>query len=398
MTALPATVAIAGTGTAGDLLPLLAIGRRLVALGHAVTFITHAPYRERAQSAGLRFVALDTEEEYAALLADSAELVGGNHDLDLVEGTTGWYHSPERKLREYQAVADCVSDRDAVVIGRYLSAAPAMAAAEACGARGAWSLVSPHALQEGVATQALHGARKLDALNTDRKLFGLPPVEDWLDWTERVAVKVGLWPDWFAPDVNEWPRLFRTGFPCDASESGALPEEVWEFLSAGEPPVLITGGTGRMLVSNFFESAVNGVLRVGARAIVVNRHLRRPLHWPEGQVLVQPQLPFPALMRHLSAIAHHGGIGTCARALECGVPQVVLAEGVDRPDNAARLRRLGVAIDVPGPSWTASTIADALRVLAETPSVRSASEEAVLRLRGVDAADQAARLVAAHPW
>jgi UDP:flavonoid glycosyltransferase YjiC (YdhE family) len=43
-----------------------------------------------------------------------------------------------------------------------------------------------------------------------------------------------------------------------------------------------------------------------------------------------------------SAIVHHGGIGTTAAALAAGCPQFILPLAWDQPDNAARVKRLGV--------------------------------------------------------
>ncbi|NIW76889.1 MAG: glycosyltransferase, partial [Gemmatimonadetes bacterium] len=43
------------------------------------------------------------------------------------------------------------------------------------------------------------------------------------------------------------------------------------------------------------------------------------------------------------AVLHHGGIGTSARGLAAGIPQLVMPMGFDQPDNAVRLRRLNVA-------------------------------------------------------
>jgi len=42
-------------GSLGDLHPYLAVGRELVARGHAVTVLTHEPYRARVARAGLAF-------------------------------------------------------------------------------------------------------------------------------------------------------------------------------------------------------------------------------------------------------------------------------------------------------------------------------------------------------
>jgi rhamnosyltransferase subunit B len=49
----------------------------------------------------------------------------------------------------------------------------------------------------------------------------------------------------------------------------------------------------------------------------------------------------------MAAIIHHGGMGTSARTLSAGVPQLVLAFGAERSDTAQRLTRLGVAEFLP---------------------------------------------------
>jgi UDP:flavonoid glycosyltransferase YjiC (YdhE family) len=72
----------------------------------------------------------------------------------------------------------------------------------------------------------------------------------------------------------------------------------------------------------------------------------------------------------MEAVIHHGGIGTLAQALAAGVPQLVLASGFDRPDNATRLQRLGVAEHLPPSCWKPAAAVEALRRLLESPDVR----------------------------
>ena len=57
------------------------------------------------------------------------------------------------------------------------------------------------------------------------------------------------------------------------------------------------------------------------------------------EVYVPSHRSFP----NCAAVVHHGGIGTCAQALAAGVPQLTMPLAFDQPDNATRLRRLGVA-------------------------------------------------------
>ena len=52
--------------------------------------------------------------------------------------------------------------------------------------------------------------------------------------------------------------------------------------------------------------------------------------------------PFRRLLPLCTAVVHHGGVGTTAAALEAGCPQLILPLAWDQPDNAARVKKLGV--------------------------------------------------------
>jgi spore coat polysaccharide biosynthesis predicted glycosyltransferase SpsG len=53
-------------------------------------------------------------------------------------------------------------------------------------------------------------------------------------------------------------------------------------------------------------------------------------------------------MPRASVVVHQGGIGTTAEALRSGRPMLVVPFAHDQYDNAERVRRLGVPLDV---SW-----------------------------------------------
>jgi rhamnosyltransferase subunit B len=55
------------------------------------------------------------------------------------------------------------------------------------------------------------------------------------------------------------------------------------------------------------------------------------------------QAPFEALLPHLSALVHHGGIGTSAEAFRAGIPQLVVPYAFDQFANGQRAKDLGVA-------------------------------------------------------
>ena len=53
-------------------------------------------------------------------------------------------------------------------------------------------------------------------------------------------------------------------------------------------------------------------------------------------------VPFSEVLPRAAAFVHHGGIGTIAQGLAGGVPQLVVPLAHDQPDNAIRVRGLGV--------------------------------------------------------
>jgi UDP:flavonoid glycosyltransferase YjiC (YdhE family) len=98
-------------------------------------------------------------------------------------------------------------------------------------------------------------------------------------------------------------------------------------------------------------------------------------------------------MKHISAVIHHGGLGTLACAMAAGVPQLVLPKGADRPDNAARLQKLGVAEFLPPPNWRPELIAEALMRLVSSPMVAEKCRTVAERLSGKDGAEAACQVI-----
>jgi hypothetical protein len=112
-----------------------------------------------------------------------------------------------------------------------------------------------------------------------------------------------------------------------------------------------------MMHPRFYEVAVAACRRADRPALLVVRHPDLvPLPLPDRMHWV-PALPFHAVMPQVGVLLHHGGIGTLARALAAGTPQVILAHGVDRPDNAGRLAALGLARWLPAGAWDPDAVA-----------------------------------------
>jgi UDP:flavonoid glycosyltransferase YjiC (YdhE family) len=84
-------------------------------------------------------------------------------------------------------------------------------------------------------------------------------------------------------------------------------------------------------------------------------------------VHVLESAPHDAVMKDVSVVISQGGHGTVCRALMNGVPQLVLPNGRDQADNAARVEAKGVGLRLP-PTASADEISAAVsRLVNELP-------------------------------
>lgn len=180
------------------------------------------------------------------------------------------------------------------------------------------------------------------AHNELRAELGMKPVYRIMDaWMHQVDLSLGLFPEWFfrAPD---WPaNLRQTDFPMyDRDGAHELDSDLRGWLDEGEPPVIITGGSAFANRKSFYEDCLRATQDLGRRALVVTRH---ESNVPQGSRWVQ-YAPFSLLLPRGAALIHHGGIGTVAQSLACGIPQLVVPQAHDQFDNAHRVQQLDAGL------------------------------------------------------
>jgi len=370
------TYLICTDGTNGDVYPFVRLGQELARRGHETILYTHQHYVATAEQAGLRCVATDTEERYAIQLADGRHLV--HNVLADVDNVVDFYTRNgvfDQIRAEYTAMADVVRHRppgSVVVLGRHTSRLSVLMLREAYGVPAAWVAVSPAQFLALPVAERMIPASLGGPIDEMRAAAGLPPLTDWAGWLSTVDLLLALWPGWFdTAGPTSPPAATLTGFVLhDDGETGELPPGVADLVAGPEPPVLVTGGSSPLLHADWYRVAAEACARAGRRSILVCRHrglLPDPL--PDG-AFWYPALPFRTLMPRVAAVVHHGGVLTGARAVASGVPQLVLAYGADRPDNARRLRRLGVAEWLPSVRWGPAEVTAQLRLVLDDPGYR----------------------------
>lgn len=388
-------IVIASVGSLGDVHPFIAIGQALQARGHAVTLVTNNNFSTMVQAAGLVHASAGSGVDLDAAMA-SPNLWDPMKGLGVF-----WKHmlapAIEPSFRQIEAIAargPCAVLAPPVMFGArfarerlgvpLVSAYTAPAVLRSDGApltmahwrlprgtpralvRLAWRALDRHKLHP-MAQRPLHDiAARLDA--------AAPPLQQSIfgEWMHSPDGGVTLFPDWFAPPRAGWPAGLRQGgFPLYQADAQApLPAEVAAFLTAGAPPIVFMPGSAMQHASAFFTAAVGACRALGRRGLLLTPHAQQlPLPLPAGMMHAD-YLPFGALLPHAAALVHHGGIGSCAQALQAGVPQVIMPMAHDQFDNAACVARLGLGRSLRPAVFTAERLARALAALFDAPPAR----------------------------
>lgn len=362
-----ASVALVTFGSAGDVHPMLAIGRQLQDRGHDVVLLTNPAFADAAARSGLGFRALGSVEDLEKTLAHPKLW----HPVDGF-GVMWRYLLRPALEPTYHALADLARDGCQLVFASPV-AMGARVAQEKLGlplvsvytaatmlrtvhnpmtmaqwrvpawtprpARQlAWRLLDRYKLQPLV----------LPNLEALRSGLGLPPLEHSVfgQWMHSPAAGVALFPSWFAAAAPDWPRqVVQAGFPL-YDEQGDLPEPLRRFLAAGAPPVVFMPGTASQGNPAFYDAAIQACRQTGERGLLLGRVPQPVADQLPPSIRSEAYVPFASLLPRARALVHHGGIGTCAQALRAGIPQLIVPQAYDQFDNAMRVELLGVGAEV----------------------------------------------------
>jgi UDP:flavonoid glycosyltransferase YjiC (YdhE family) len=387
---------LAPMGSAGDVHPLLWVGKLLAARGHDVVMAVQEMMRDVPERAGLRTVAWGNPADQEALLRNP-DLWHPKRAFDLITAHAAQW------AEELRPVVESEIDPGRTIILAGALSYGARLAAERTGTpvltahlqpsifmsvedapvmmagmewlprsprwmRGAFFRVGNWIVDRKIGPAVIK-LRTAAALPVERTLRGVMRTY----WHSPHGV-VCLFPDWFARRAADWPdNTIHTRFPLydEADERGVDPR-LEAFLAAGDKPVAITPGSANAHGQRFLREAVAACALLKKRPLVITR-------FPETAGTLPPDgavfeyLPFGQVFPRAAAVIHHGGIGTMSQCFAAGVPQLVMPMAHDQPDNAFRMKqRLGVGDYLYPKKFTAPRIARTLERLLGDPAVRAA--------------------------
>jgi UDP:flavonoid glycosyltransferase YjiC (YdhE family) len=220
-----------------------------------------------------------------------------------------------------------------------------------------------------------------------RAEIGLPPTSDspLFEGQYSPLLVLALFSKVLAEQQPDWPpQTVLSGFPFyDRDGEGGAPPELLRFLDAGPAPLVFTLGSSAVVDAGpFYEHSVAAAKLLGRRAVLlvgkVSRN--RPASLPDG-IVAFAYAPYSELFPRAAATVHPGGVGTTAQAMRSGRPMLVMPYAHDQPDNAERLRRLGIARTISRHRYSPARAAIELKHLLDNPrySQRAASVGAQVR-------------------
>jgi len=219
----------------------------------------------------------------------------------------------------------------------------------------------------------------LAPLNAARAGLGLAPYAspvELFDGVDRIVVCTSPSYDFNAATASD--NTVYVGPQADDGEPGPWDDPRPE--GSTRPLVLVGLSSTFMSQVDLLQAAADALGRLDVHGLITTGPSVDPasVH-PPANVTVVPWARHADVVRHCAAVVTHGGHGTVMKALEAGVPLVVVPLGRDQPDNAARVVHVGAGIRVKGKP-DADKLEAALRSVLDDPSYRAAAGRVAARL------------------
>jgi rhamnosyltransferase subunit B len=381
-------------GTKGDLLPLLALGAELAARGQRCHMLGNDGLAERAAELGVPYTVvapahvdnlLDLEQNFARYVFPAYEPT-----LRGIEGALAQGEELVLVVRTCYSAAVLAAERHALPLSRVYLAPSQVRSCEAPPVP--WRARASGALGKAFRRYELPKIYEaweknpflLGTINAHRRDLGLCAIDSILDHEVLVDHNLGLFPSWYGAPASDWHPMDLVGFPVPAPR-GALPTRLSELIERHGRPLVFTPGTGVSEATRFFAEARRCCELLGRPGIFLSPSLSQGAVAHADRIQHFDFVDLGLLLPHAALLVHHGGIGTTARAIAHGVPQIISPQAYDQPDNAARVAELGVGAVLQPEAFQGEALAALARSLFESAPVARALAELSARVAATPA-------------
>jgi zeaxanthin glucosyltransferase len=379
----------------GHLHPMTALGRKMQARGHDITFFGLPDAARIVRSAGLDFVPFG-EEEYPvgttpAMYAHLATLQGE----DVVRYSFQEMHPLRTRITLEQLPEKLLhSGVEALVIDTIHFFAELVPMKMGIPYAHIWNVL--HIDSSGATPPCVVGwdyedtpvarARNIEAVKKMSSVF--QPIQhvarSWaknhglqIDWDtpnatiSKLAVITQTPREFDFPDIPQAPTFHYAGpFHDDyGRERVTFP---WERLT-GEPLIYASMGTLVNGLTDVFRIILKAATAIPGRQLVlsIGSNIQMDDIGPiPASAIVVSKAPQIELLKRSELCITHAGINTTLESLALGVPMVAIPVGFDQPGIAARIVYHGVGVSIPIASMNKEDLSRAIQNVLGNPSYR----------------------------
>ena len=180
------------------------------------------------------------------------------------------------------------------------------------------------------------------------------------------------------------PRAQSTGHEYVGPMFWERTGENIEFIKKPGPPwVLVTLSTSPQPGDlTIVKTAMRALAAMDVRVLVTlaTGHDKNDLGPISDQIQVMGYIPHSQVLPHCCLVISHAGHGIVMKSMVHGVPMVLVPWGRDQPGVAARAKRMGTAVVVPGCDCSVEALALAVKTIFADPGYRVRSQEVSSRL------------------
>lgn len=415
-------ITIITSGSRGDIVPFLALGRGLCRSGYDVRLVTHADFAGLADGTGIEFVPFASEAQALHQAAEGLRMI---HDSRNAFGFVRRFIEMHEPYLESMLRTSWEASRDSdLIISSLTTLFIAHAAAEARGIPLCQAYLQPssatarypHCLFPRVAdwlpgrslynltTHALAavsywGAQR-DLINRVRKeVLGLPPIYFFgepLRVFTSTPVLYGF-SEALVPRPADWGATFHvTGYwVLDRPTTWEPPADLVHFLRSGPKPVCVGFGSMPDVDAAHLTGLVMKALDLaGQRGVLLSGWGGLNGVPRSDRVYTTNFVPHDWLYHRVSAAVHHGGAGTTAASCRAGVPTVVVPFMADQLFWGQQVQRMGVGpAPCPRRTLTPERLAAAIRQAVESPDMQTRARAVGERLRAEDGVGRAVEVI-----
>lgn len=413
-------ITIAALGTRGDVQPMIALAKGLVAAGYETVLVAGANFADWIRQHGLQVIlSLDMEA------------------LMNTEKALAWTESSNNPSRQVQMMKELMNEYGEQMYNSLLESAPStdlfissfvsepfiQSISEKFGVPYINVLLQPQKptvsgaasttpilprqnsilnrwmgkiadrILWSVSAQATNQMRvehlKLSAHTANTYQHGRQSAPTLMGFSRHVVPPAPDWPVdttvtgyWFLDEITRWQP----------------PQELLTFLQAEEQPVYIGFGsmsnrqpeqTATLILEAVHQSGVRAIIAAGWGGM-------RADNLPNNVFAIQ-SAPHDWLFENVAAVVHHGGAGTTAASLRAGKPTMIVPHMSDQPYWGRRVHELGVGVKpVPRHKLTADALAEGLTQLTQDKAMREKAATLGKLIRAENGVERAIAAVEAY--